>query len=156
MPTRDAELIEELLHVTAGMNGEDVAAAIGVSGATISKWRNGKPIKYLHAPIRESIRAFLENPGRKFLKPMSTSDAEGRAAAEQAQYAAGVLWSIAQDAEHLARKARDAHARITGKTPGKIRSADAVAATAAEALAEKKRLGVSAKHGRQQRPPKRA
>lgn len=155
MPTRDAELIEELLHVTAGMNGEDVAAAIGVSGATISKWRNGKPIKYLHAPIRESIRAFLANPGRKFLKPTPPSAAEGRAAAEQAQYAAGVLWSVAQDAEHLARKARDAHARITGRQSEADRAAE-ILDQAEESVARGRRPDAPAKRAGPQRKRRRA
>lgn len=67
MTTRDAELVEELLTLTHGLPGSDIAEAIGVSDATISKWRNGKRPKYLHAPTRQRIEEVLTNPSWEFL-----------------------------------------------------------------------------------------
>ncbi len=156
MPLTDHDLVESFLALCRGMDGVEIADAVGVTPGNVSKWRKGKWRGNLRAPTRVAIEKILAQPDWKYVPSAPPSEAEERSAAEQAHYAAGVLWSIAQDAEHLARKAREAHTRITGKTPGKIRSADAVAATAAEALAEKKRLGVSAKHGRRQHPPKQA
>ncbi len=105
------------MALTKGLTGRAVADAVGVTEANVSKWRNGKVPKYLHAPTRDRISAILAQPGWKYVASTPPTAEEERAAAQHAAYAAGVLWSIASDAEHIARKAREAHARITGDTP---------------------------------------
>lgn len=154
----DKSLIDRLLTLTRELSGLAVGDAVGVTGTTVGRWRKGKyPVRGLHQSTRARIEAILAQPGWKYVASTEPTADEEVAAERRAAYAAGVLWSIAQDAEHLARKAREAHARITGKgTPRKVRSAAVVAETAAQAIAEKKRLGVSARHGRRHGPPKQA
>lgn len=146
------------MELTRGLTGRQIAEAVGVKDGHVSRWRKGdRPTTALHAPTRERIEAILAQPGWKYVPAAPPSVDEEREAEQRAAYAAGVLWSIAQDADHLAKKAREAHARIT--KPGaaeKLKRADAMAAAAVQAIAEKNRLGVSARHGRRQGPPKRA
>ena len=114
IPTLDTRLVERLLHLCCDLDGTAIADAVGVTPGNVSKWRNRKWRGSLHPSTRARIEAILAQPGWKYVPSAPPSPAEERAAAEQASYAAGVLWSIAQDADHLARKAREAHARVMG------------------------------------------
>jgi transcriptional regulator with XRE-family HTH domain len=114
----DRSLLDRFLKLTRELTGEQVAEALDVTGATISRWRRGEyPSRGLHHSTRGRIETILAQPGWKYVTPISPSEEEERAAAEKAAYAAGVLWALAQDADHIARKARDAHAAITSGRP---------------------------------------
>lgn len=85
------------------LSQREVAELLGVTRNSVSGWERG-----LYAPDDLSgalVQAFLE--GKDPVAKASDAQLE-------ASYAAGVLWSIAQDAEHIAQKARDAHNRLRG------------------------------------------
>ena len=169
-PTRTTSqtLVDELLLAVEGQNGADVARFVGVNPGTVSRWRAGDIPRTLQTETRDAVANALRKLGA-FAEPrLTTHSADGpvREDVDPLSFAAGEFDAFQRMATALAHSAGEASTRIrriiaesaqkAKGTSKRARSADAVAATAAEALAEKKRLGVSAKHGRPQRPPKRA
>ena len=89
-----------------------VAQRMGVALSTIQRWEAGDPL-----PRLDELAALAAIYGVPVESLLDDTVASTSKMGEQVSFAAGILWTIMQDAEHLADKARKAHKQLMRSTP---------------------------------------